>query len=84
MIFYTRLPVQLRITFKIGDVPACLIKQCEALQAGWNVGEENRTKGVPALSARPTVVFRIPEGANSARSANRVLYDVCAALIILM
>ena len=41
-----------------------------------DVGEENRIKGVPALSARPTAVFRIPEGANSARSANRVLGEV--------
>jgi len=44
--------------------------------AGWNVGEENRIKGTPALSARLTAVFRIPEGVNSARSANRVLSDV--------
>jgi len=33
-------------------------EKCEAfLRAQKNVGEENHTKGVPAQSARPTVVF---------------------------
>ena len=65
---------QCRLTFKIGDVPACLIKQCEALQAGWNVGEENRTKGVPGHKPTPDCGFPNPRAARTGSAALIVCY----------
>ena len=37
-----------------------VIGRCEATTPAPNVAEKNRTKGVRALSARPTVIFRSP------------------------
>ena len=66
-----------RVTFKNGDVPAHLIKQTAGLRWAGMWVRENRKK---ALSA--DCGFSNPEGANSARSANRVLNEVVISYIV--
>ena len=59
-----------RLTLQVGDVPARLIKQTAGLRRAGMWVRENRIKG-----GQPDCGFSNPEGANSARSANRMLRD---------
>jgi len=68
------LPPFFRLTFKIGDVLPARIGACEARPGLAKCGGRKPHKG-----RSPTAVFWNPEGANSARSANRLLSDDCAA-----
>ena len=57
----------------------------KVLQGGQNVGGANRTKGVPAQSARPAAVLRNPVGgACPRRSANRLLSDGLSYIFCLL
>jgi len=44
------------------------------LQAGWNVGEENRTKGVPGRKPTPDCGFPNPRAARKGGAALIVCY----------
>jgi hypothetical protein len=79
VLFYTSIYISLfvytnqckwHLTYQVGDVPAHLIEQTEGLRWAGMWVRENRTK---ALSA--DCGFSNPEGAISARSANRLLCD---------